>query len=306
MAFKADKIWFDGKLVDWDKAQIHVLSHALHYGSAAFEGIRLYQVGNRSAVFRLQDHTRRLLESCKIYRIFSPYSFDELNTAIIQTLLANKLTAAYIRPIIFRGFGELGVNPSKCPVNVAIAAWEWGKYLGDEALEKGVSVCISSWQRPAPNTLPSLAKVAANYMNSQLIKMEALQNGYHEGIALDVNGYVSEGSGENIFIVRNGSLYTPPRNESLLPGITRHSILRLAEDMGIKIEQKSIPREALYLADEVFMTGTAAEITPVTLVDKIQVGNGKPGPITQQLQKSFFDIVQGKQKDPYGWLTYIN
>jgi branched-chain amino acid aminotransferase len=305
MAFKADKIWFDGQLVDWDKAQIHVLSHALHYGSSAFEGIRLYKVGDRSAIFRLGDHTKRLLESCKIYRIDSPYGLEALNQAIIQVLQVNKLTAAYIRPIIFRGFGELGVNPTKCPVNVAIAAWDWGQYLGDEALEKGVSVCISSWQRPAPNTLPSLAKVAANYMNSQLIKMEALQNGYHEGIALDVNGYVSEGSGENIFMVRNGSLYTPPRNESLLPGITRHSILRLAEDVGIRIEQKSIPREALYLADEVFMTGTAAEITPVTLVDKMVIGDGKPGPVTKQLQKAFFDVVQGKVADKYGWLTYI-
>lgn len=305
MAFKADKIWFDGKLVDWDKAQIHVLSHVVHYGTAAFEGLRLYKVGDKSAVFRLADHTKRLFESCKIYRIESPYSPTQVNEAILETVRANKLAQAYIRPIIFRGFGELGINPFKSPVNVAVAAWDWGKYLGEEALENGVSVCISSWNRPAANTFPALAKVAANYMNSQLIKIEAMQNGYEEGIALDTDGYVTEGSGENIFIIRNGVLYTPSSDDSILPGITRHSVIRLAEDLGIETVCRRLPRESLYISDEVFMTGTAAEITPVTRVDKIAVSDGKRGPITKKIQDAFFGVLSGKTPDKHGWLTFV-
>ena len=305
MAFKAEKIWFDGQLVDWDKAQIHVLSHVVHYGSAAFEGIRLYKLPQGPAVFRLQDHLRRLIDSCKIYRIPVPYDFAQLEKATLDTLRANRFDQAYIRPIIFRGFGELGVNGMKCPTNTVIAAWDWGSYLGEGTLEAGVSVCVSSWNRPAPNTMPSMAKVAANYMNSQLVKMEALQNGYHEGIVLDTEGFVAEGSGENIFIVKNGALFTPPSYASLLPGITRHSVIKLAEQLGLRVESHRIPREALYVADEIFMTGTAAEITPVTLVDRMTVGTGKRGAITEKLQNSFFDIVHGRTADTHGWLTFV-
>ncbi|MBN8218836.1 MAG: branched-chain amino acid transaminase [Spirochaetes bacterium] len=305
MAFKAEKIWMDGKLVDWDKAHIHVLSHVVHYGTAAFEGIRVYKVGARSAVFRLQDHVKRLLESCKIYRMDCPYTQAQLETAILDTVRANHLEQAYVRPLIYRGFGELGVLPFKSPVNTAIAAWDWGKYLGEEALEKGVSVCVSSWYRPAPNTLPQLAKMAGNYLNSQLIKMEAVQNGYHEGIALNTDGHVAEGSGENLFLVKNGHLYSPGSHESLLPGITRHSIFCLAEDLGIPVESHTIPRESLYVADELFMSGTAAEITPITQVDKITVADGKRGPLTTRIQEAFFDILQGRVEDRHGWLTFL-
>lgn len=303
MAFKADKIWFDGKLVDWDKAQIHVLSHAVHYGSAAFEGIRLYDLPTGPAVFRLGDHLKRLLDSCKIYRIEVSYDLAALTAATLETLRANRFRQAYIRPIIFRGFGELGVNGLRCPTNTVIAAWDWGSYLGEGALEDGVSVCVSSWNRPAPNTMPSMAKVAANYMNSQLVKMEAIQNGYHEGIVLDTEGFVAEGSGENVFLVKNGVLFTPPSYASLLPGITRHSVMRLAEAAGLRVESHRIPREALYVADEIFMTGTAAEITPVTKVDQVTVGAGRRGPVTEKLQKAFFDLVRGRTPDEYRWLT---
>jgi len=305
MAFKADKIWFDGKFVNWDDAKIHVLSHVIHYGTGAFEGLRLYRLGSKSAIFRLESHTKRLLETCKIYRIDVKYTAEEINEAIIETVRVNKLTQAYIRPLIFRGFGELGVNPFKCPVQMIIAAWDWGKYLGADAIEKGVSVCISSWNRAAQNTFPSLAKACGNYLNSQLIKIEALQNGYDEGIALDVNGYVAEGSGENIFMVRNGSVYTPPSSASNLPGITRHTIFNIAQELGINVKQHLIPREALYIADEIFMTGTAAEITPVTAVDKITVNTGKRGPITEKIQNYFFSLISGEIKDKFGFLHYI-
>jgi branched-chain amino acid aminotransferase len=248
---------------------------------------------------------KRLFDSCKIYRIEIPFTREVLEQAVLETLRVNALEAAYIRPIVFRGFGALGINPFTCPVQVAIAAWDWGKYLGPEALENGVSVRVSSWRRAAPDTFPSMAKVGGNYMNSQLIKIEALQDGYDEGIALDAYGYVSEGSGENIFIVRNGTLFTPPSSSSILPGLTRHCIFQLAREMGIKVRQQVIPRETLYISDEVFMTGTAAEITPVTKIDNIVIGNGKRGEITHRLQDAFFGIVSGEQEDRFGWLTKV-
>lgn len=305
MAFKADKIWLDGALVDWDKASTHVLSHVVHYGTSAFEGVRCYKTKTGSGVMRLHDHIKRLFDSCKIYRMPVPFTIPQVEEAVLETLRANKLEQAYIRPFVFRGFGELGVNPSKCPVHVSVAAWDWGKYLGPEALEKGVSVCVSSWRRAAPDTFPTMAKVGANYMNSQLIKLEALENGYAEGIALDINGYVSEGSGENIFVVIGGKLYTPPSSSALLPGITRHSVFQVARSLGIEVEQHQLQREALYTADEIFMTGTAAEITPVTMVDKITIGSGVRGPVTKRLQEKFFGITEGNLPDEFGWLTVL-
>ncbi|MCK4907844.1 MAG: branched-chain amino acid transaminase [Spirochaetes bacterium] len=305
MPFKADKIWFDGEMVNWADAKVHILSHALHYGTSSFEGLRCYKNKNGSSVMRLKDHVKRLFDSCKIYRIEIPYSREEVENAILDTLRVNKLEEAYIRPFVFRGFGELGINPFKCPVHTSVAAWNWGKYLGPDALENGVSVRVSSWSRPAPNTFPSLAKVGANYMNSQLIKMEALQDGFDEGIALDAYGYVSEGSGENIFMIKNGVIYTPPTSSSILAGITRHSIFVIARNLKIRVEQHLIPREALYIADEVFFTGTAVEITPVVKIDNIPISNGKRGTITAKLQDEFFGIIQGKTPDPQQWLTYL-
>lgn len=305
MAFKADKIWFDGKLVDWDKAQIHVLSHVVHYGTSAFEWLRCYKTPKGSVVMRIKEHIKRLYDSCKIYRIDTPFTQEQVEAAILETLRANRLEEAYIRPFIFRGFGQLGVNPLHCPVHTAVAAWDWGKYLGPEALENGVNVCVSSWNRPAPNTLPTLAKVGANYMNSQLIKMEALRDGYDEGIALDSYGFLSEGSGENIFVVVSGCIYTPPSSSSILPGITRHCIFQMARDLGITIKQHQLPREILYTAEEVFMSGTAAEITPVTKVDNIVVGSGKRGPVARALQERYFAIINGELEDKHGWLTKV-
>jgi len=302
---KSDKIWFNGELVGWDEAQIHVLSHVVHYGSSVFEGMRCYSTDNGPACFRLQDHVKRLYDSSKIYRMDIPYGADELEQAILETIRINNLESCYVRPVVFRGFGELAVNPLPCPVEVVIAVWEWGKYLGPEALEKGVSVRFASWNRLAPNTMPSLAKVGANYMNSQLIKMEAMADGYAEGIALDTQGYVSEGSGENIFMVKNGQIYTPSTGSSILPGITRHSVIALAQDLGYPVTTRPIPRESLYIADEVFFTGSAAEITPVTAIDHIEVGCGARGPITQALQEIFFNIVEGRAEDKHGWLTYV-
>lgn len=304
MPIQADKIWLDGQLVDFSEAKIHILSHVVHYGTGAFEGIRLYEVGDKSAIFRLDEHTRRLYDTCKIYRMPVPYTPEELNQAIVETLHANKLKSAYIRPLIYRGFAELGVNPSDCPVQAMVAAWSWGKYLGPEALEKGVKVCISSWQRSAPNTFPSLAKACGNYLNSQLIKTEALQNGYDEGIALDTSGNVSEGSGENIFVVRDNILYTPAMDQSILPGITRDAVVTLAEKIGYKVVFTTVPREMLYIADEVFFCGTAAEITPVTSIDKVTIGDGKRGTICKQIQDAFFEVIE-TGNDPENWLTYI-
>jgi branched-chain amino acid aminotransferase len=302
---KSDKIWFNGELVDWDEAQIHVLSHVVHYGSSVFEGLRCYSTDKGPACFRLRDHVKRLYDSAKIYRLEIPYSPEELEQAILETIRVNKLESCYVRPVAFRGFGELAVNPLPCPVEVVIAVWKWGKYLGPEALEKGVSVRFASWNRLAPNTMPSLAKVGANYMNSQLIKMEAMADGYAEGIALDTQGYVSEGSGENIFMVKNEQIYTPSTGSSILPGITRHSVIILAQDLGYSVTTRPIPREALYIADEAFFTGSAAEITPITSIDHIEVGCGSRGPITQALQDAFFNVVEGRAEDRHGWLTYV-
>ena len=305
MTFGKGKIWFDGKFVNWEDCKIHALSHVVHYGSGVFEGIRCYKNKKGSAIFRLKEHVRRLFESAKIYRMLPNFTQEQFCQFCIDTVRENKLEECYIRPLIFRGYGELNVNPMKCPVQSLIAVWFWGKYLGKDALEKGVSVCVSSWNRPAPNTFPSIAKACGNHMNSQLIKLESLMNGYDEGIALDSFGYVAEGSGENIFMVRNGVIYTPPSNASILPGITRHAVFQITRDMGLRLEKHIIQREALYIADELFFTGTAAEITPINMVDKIVVGDGKRGPITKAIQDYFFRIVNGESEDKFNWLTYI-
>ncbi len=302
---KAEKIWVNGEFVDWGDAKFHVLSHALHYGTSFFEGARCYRTVKGSACFRLRDHLRRLLDSLKIYRTEAPYTIDELIDAILETIRINKLDECYIRPIIFRGYGELGVNPAHCPLETVIAVWGWGTYLGAEALEKGVNVCVSSWNRLGPNTLPNMAKVGANYMNSQLIKTEALANGFDEGIGLDVNGMVSEGSGENVFLVHDDVMYTPPVGASILSGITRDTVFTLARDMDICVIEQLIPREMLYIVDEVFFTGTAAEVTPVASIDGIAIGKGVRGPVTEKLQKEFFNIVSGKIEDRHGWLLYV-
>ena len=303
---KASKIWANGKLVDWDDAKIHVLAHVVNYGSSLFEGIRCYKTPKGPAVFRLGDHVQRLFNSSKIYRIDVPYTREQISNAIIEIIRVNKLDQCYIRPIVFRGYGDIGVNPFPAPIDVYIACYPWGKYLGEDALENGVEVCVSSWARMAPNTLPAVAKAGANYMNSQLIKMEALVNGYAEGIALTSEGYVSEGSGENVFIVRDGVVYTPPIGSSILPGITRASVIHICKDAQIQVVERALPREALYIADEVFFAGTAVEITPIRSVDRIPIGAGKRGPITAAIQKAFFGIVTGQSADDYNWLTPVN
>jgi branched-chain amino acid aminotransferase len=306
MAFeKTEYIWMNGEFVKWDDAKIHVLSHVVHYGSSVFEGLRAYKTDRGPACFRLRDHTKRLFNSAKIYRMNIKYTVEEIDQAILGLISRNKLDACYVRPVVYRGYNSLGVDPTPCPVDVTIATWPWGQYLGKDAVENGVSVCFSSWNRMAPNTFPAMAKSGANYMNSQLIKMEALSHGYVEGIALDVYGHVSEGSGENIFLVRNGVLITPTFSASILPGITRRSVIALAEDMGIRVIEQNVPREALYLSEEVFFTGSAAEITPISKIDNIQIGSGKRGPITKKLQDAFFNIVSGKVEDKYGWLTVV-
>ena len=295
----------NGKLVPWDDARIHIGSHVIHYGSAVFEGVRCYKTPKGSAVFRLDAPTERLFNSAKIYWMELGYTPEQLNDAILETIRANRMDACYIRPIAYRGFGELGVNPLASPVEIAIMVWDWGKYLGHEALDEGVDVCVSSWTRMAPNTLPAMAKSAGNYLNSQLIKVEAVKGGFAEGIALDAAGYVSEGSGENLFAVVKGRLVTPPLVSSVLPGITRDSVIALAQKLGIAIEEKALPREMLYLADEVFFTGTAAEITPIRSVDRQTVGNGARGPVTAALQKAFFDVIECRAADEHGWLTFV-
>lgn len=300
---KVDKIWMNGKMVNWEDAKVHVLTHALHYSSSVFEGARCYETKQGSAIFRLQEHTDRLFNSAKICRMEIPYTKDDINQAILDLIKINNLKNCYVRPLVYRGFKNLGVYPGDCPVDVAIAVWEWGKYLGADALESGVDVCVSSWNRPAPNTLPAMAKSAANYLGGQIIKMEAISHGYVEGIGLDVHGFVSEGSGENIFMVRNGVLITPPFGASILAGITRRTVIQLAEEMGYVVKEEHIPREALYLADEVFFTGSAAEITPIASIDRIKIGEGR-GPITKALQTAFFDIVEGGN-DTHGWLTFV-
>lgn len=299
------KIWMNGKLVNFEDAKIHVLSHVVHYGSSVFEGDRCYKTPNGPQVFRLMDHVERLFNSAKIYRMEINFKKEEIFNACIETIKANELEDCYIRPVAYRGFHSLGVDPGKCPIDVAIAVWDWGKYLGPEALEKGVDVRVSSWNRMAPNTFPWLAKCGANYMNSQLIKLEAKMDGYVEGIALDVFGMVSEGSGENIFLVYKGKILTPPLCVSVLPGITRDSVICLAKDLGYEVQEIGIPREMLYIADEVFFTGSAAEITPIRSIDKIIVGEGKAGPVTRSLQKAFFDIIEQKREDKWGWLTPV-
>jgi len=302
---KSELIWMNGKLVPWDEAKIHIGSHVIHYGSAVFEGIRCYSTPEGPAVFRLDAHTDRLYASAKIYRMDPPLGAADLNQAILETVAANHMDACYIRPLIYRGYGQLGVNPLPCPVDMTIMVWDWGKYLGAEALEKGVDVRVSSWTRIAPNTLPAMAKSSANYMNSQLIKMEAIKDGYSEGIALDSAGYLSEGSGENLFIVKNGKLLTPPLVSSVLPGITRDSVMTLARRLSVPVVEEMLPRELLYVADEVFFTGTAAEITPVRSVDRITVGKGARGPVTEALQKAFFDVIECRAPDESCWLTFL-
>jgi branched-chain amino acid aminotransferase len=302
---KSDQIWMDGRLVPWDQATVHVGAHALHYGSSVFEGIRAYEIDGRPALFCLSAHLDRLANSAKIYRMQIPYSLEEIKQAIVDTVKANGHRACYIRPIIFRGAGGLSVNSSSCPVQVAILTMEWGRYLGAEAIEQGVDVGVSSWRRMAPNTFAPTAKIGGQYVNSQMIAMEAALHGYAEGIALDVDGYVSEGSGENIFVVTNGRILTPPLASSILQGITRQCILTLAEDQGYTLREERIPRELLYTADEVFFSGTAAEVTPVRSIDGISVGSGRRGPVTERLQTEFFGIVEGSIPDRHGWFTPV-
>jgi len=295
-------IWHNGDLIPWEKAQIHVMSHVIHYGSSVFEGIRCYKQAEGAGIFRLSEHMQRLLDSAKIYRMELGFTLQQLTAAVVDVVEANGVAPCYIRPIAFRGYGEIGVNPVANPMEVYIANFPWGKYVpGND----GADVCVSSWNRLAPNTMPSLAKAGANYMNSQLIRMEAGINGYSEGIALDTNGYLSEGSGENLFLVRGGTLYTTPLANSVLSGITRDSVLTLARQMGIPIVEQALPREMLYICDEAFFTGTAVEVTHLRSVDRILIGDGTIGPITQALHKAFFDIVNGLAPDRYNWLTPV-
>jgi branched-chain amino acid aminotransferase len=301
-------IWFNGRLVPWEKATVHVLTHALHYGSSVFEGVRAYETPRGPAIFRLRDHTRRLFDSAKIYRIQIPFTVEQLIDAQRQVIAANALRkGAYLRPVAFRGYGEIGVTPKvDPPVDVAVAAWEWGKYLDLESEDAGVDVCVTSWQRVAPNTLPALAKAGGNYLSSYLIGSEARRLGFAEGIGLSVDGNVSEGSGENIFVIKDAVLLTPSLSHSVLGGLTRDAVIRLARERGIEVRETSIPRELLYIADEIFFTGTAVEITPIRSVDRITIGSGKRGPITETLQSAFFGLFSGKTPDKFGWLDYVD
>ncbi len=296
----------NGKFVPWDAATVHVGVHALHYGSSVFEGIRAYPTPRGPAIFCLDPHLDRLYNSCKLYKMPVPFPQDQVRQAAIETVGRNHLASCYIRPLVFRGLGGMGLEPRQCPVDVVIFAFEWGRYLGEEAAENGVDVGVSSWRRMAPDTFPALGKIGGNYINSQLIAMEAADHGYSEGLALDINGYVSEGSGENIFIVSGGTLYTPPIGASILKGVTRSAIITLARDFGYTVVEQIIPREMLYIADEAFFTGTAAEVTPIRSFDRVPVGAGTRGPITKRLQEEFFSIVEGRGEDRYGWLTLIN
>jgi branched-chain amino acid aminotransferase len=296
------KIWHNGNLIPWEKATIHVLSHVVHYGSSVFEGIRCYTQPQGSAVFRLPEHMQRLLDSAKIYRMEIPFTLEELCAGVVDTVEANGVTPCYIRPVVLRGYGEIGVSPKGLPIEVYIANFPWGKYIPGHG---GADVCVSSWHRLAPNTMPALAKAGANYMNSQLIHMEAELNGYQEGIALDVNGLVSEGSGENVFVVRNGVIYTPLLANSALSGITRDSVLTIARHLGFPVVEQPIPREMLYIADEVFFSGTAAEVSPIRSVDRVPVGDGKTGEITKAIADEFFGIANGLKPDRFGWLTPV-
>ncbi|MGI9206197.1 MAG: branched-chain amino acid transaminase [Woeseiaceae bacterium] len=308
MSFSGGKlIWQNGQMIPWEQATVHIMAHALHYGSSVFEGIRGYKTPDGPAIFRLTDHMQRFYDSAKIYRMPLGYERDELVEVCKEVVRANDLVnGAYIRPLAFRGYGEPGLAPKPDhQVDVAIAAWEWGAYLGAEGLENGVDVCVSSWQRVAPNTIPALAKAGGNYLSGQLISTEAKRLGFHEGIALSTDGTVSEGAGENLFMVRDGRIVTPPATSSILTGLTRDTVIKLAGRIGITVEEKAIPREALYLADEIFFTGTAAEVTPVRSVDRIEIGQGRRGPITKQLQDAFFGLFAGQTEDRDGWLEYV-
>ncbi|MFD2179099.1 branched-chain amino acid transaminase [Veronia pacifica] len=307
MANTSEFIWSNGELVPWHQATVHVLSHALHYGTSVFEGIRCYDTPNGPVVFRHREHMQRLKDSAKIYRFPIPYSVDELMEACRHTLVANKLNSAYIRPLGFVGDVGLGVcPPPETKMDLIIAAFAWGSYLGEEALANGVDAMVSSWNRAAPNTIPTAAKAGGNYLSSLLVGGEARRHGYAEGIALDVRGYLSEGAGENLFMIKGGVIYTPPATSAILPGITRDTIMVLAREAGYEVREEPIAREALYLADEVFMTGTAAEMVPVRSVDQIEVGNGKRGPITEELQATFFGLFNGKTEDKWGWLDPVS
>jgi len=306
MAFSGTgRIWMNGTLVDWADAKIHIASHVIHYGSGVFEGARCYNTPRGSACFRLDAHMKRLYDSARIYRMDPQIDLPAMTVAVLETIRANEQKACYIRPLIYRGYNALGVNPFPCPVDAAVLTWEWGAYLGQDALENGVDVRIASWARSAPNTFPTLAKTSANYANSSLIKMEAITEGYSEGIALDTFGYLSEGSGQNLFIVREGIIYTPPLTASILPGITRNSVITIARDLGYKVREEMLPRELLYICDEAFFAGTAVEITPIRSVDKIKVGGGTRGPVTAAIQKAYFDIINGEVPDRYNWLTFV-
>ncbi len=301
----SDHVWLDGKLVPWEQATVHVASHAIHYGSSVFEGIRAYALPSGPAVFRLDAHLERLWNSCKVYRMEIPYSRDEVSRAIMETISANGHTSCYIRPVVFRGWETFAVNGLSCPTHVSVITVEMGRYLGPDALENGVDAGVSSWRRMAPDTYPAAAKIGGQYVNSQFIAMEAAEHGYSEGIALDINGYVSEGSGENVFIVKRGELYTPPLANSILDGITRRCVITLAGELRIPVHEEALPRESLYLADEAFFSGSAAEITPIRSVDGVAIGSGKRGPITAMLMEKFFGIVEGKVADRHGWLTPV-
>ncbi len=306
MAFPGTgKIWMNGELVDWADAKIHIASHVVHYGSAVFEGARCYDTSRGPACFRLDAHIKRLIDSARIYRMDSPFDQAAITEATLSLIQTNGFKACYIRPLIYRGYDSLGVNPFPCPVDVAIMLWEWGAYFTKEAIEEGLDVKVSTWARMAPNTLPAMAKSVANYANAQLIKMEAIVEGYAEGIALDTDGNLSEGSGQNIFIVRDGIIHTPPVGSSILSGITRDSVITIARDLGFEVREQVLPREMLYIADEAFFVGTAVEVTPIKSVDKIKVGRGRRGPITEAIQQRFFQIVRGDTPDAHGWLQSV-
>ena len=307
MAFPGTgKIWMNGRLVEWKDATIHIASHIVHYGSGVFEGARCYDTVRGPASFRLDAHLRRLLDSARIYRMDPPYDLHALTEATLQVIRVNGFNACYIRPLIYRGYDSLGVNPLPCPVEVAIMVWEWPAYFSKEAVEEGIDVKIATWARNAPNTTPAMAKSVANYANAQLIKLEAIAEGYAEGIALDTQGNLSEGSGQNVFVVRDRVIYTPPIGNSVLVGITRDSVITIARDLGFEVREQTLPREILYIADEVFFVGTAVEVTPIKTVDRVTIGPGRRGPVTQAIQQRFFAIVKGEAPDPYGWLQYVH
>lgn len=303
---KSEFIWFDGQFVPWDAANVHVTAHALHYGSSIFEGIRAYATPRGPAILGLRPHLQRFFDSAKIMRIHIPFTIEQIEDAVLETVRRNHHQGCYIRPLAFRGSETFSLNARACPTHVVIITFEWGRYLGAEAVEKGVDVMVSSWRRMATDTFAPMAKAGGNYVNSQFVAMEAADYGFVEGIAMDVNGFVSEGSGENIFVVYRGEIFTPPVAASALMGITRYYAITLAQDMGYRVREENIPREMLYVADEIFFTGTAAEITPVRSVDRVPIGNGGRGPITQRIQEEFFGIVSGEKPDRFGWLTFVN